>query len=360
MTQPDQIDTPQAAQPAHASAPRIESLHPACAMPMASIDVLGANLGPVANHLPIVSADDEAALVLMSRPSRISLRVPADASTGMLEIRNPFGTSNAVPLRVARKLTDGLHPITSPAVSASGMIFTTISGPRGTQTPVSIVRVSPDGRGTPFVSEILNASGLAFNPAGDLFVTSRAEGIVYTVDAAGQTAVYAEGMGVATGAAFDANGDLFVGDRSGTIFRINAERQIFVHATLEPSVSAYHLAVTAENELLVTGPSLTSNDTVWLIDHAGDKRVFYKGLGRPQGLAIDAEGDVYVTASLHGQRGVVRITRKLNERSERKAELVVAGQNLVGIAFSPLGTAILATNQAIYEIDLGVEGLRLF
>ncbi len=362
MTQPDQIEIPSAAQPDsnHLAAPRIENLLPACALPLASVEISGSNLGPVANHLPIVSVDEEPAQVLMSRHSRISLRVPAEATTGMLEVRNPFGTSNSVPLRVARGLTDGVHPITSPAVSASGMIFTTISGPRGKQTPVSVVRVSPDGRGTPFVSEILNASGLAFNPAGDLFVTSRAEGIVYTVDAAGETAIYAEGMGVATGAAFDTNGDLFVGDRSGTIFRINTERQIFVHATMEPSVSAYHLAVTAENELLVTGPTLSTNESVWRIDHAGEKHLYFQGLGRPQGLAIDADDNLYVAASLRGQRGIVRINKKPNAQGERSAELVVSGFNLVGIAFSPLGTAILATNQALYEIDLGVEGLRLF
>ena len=83
------------------------------------------------------------------------------------------------------------------------MVYATISGPRGKQTPVSVVRVSPDGHGTPFVTGILNATGLAFSPEGDLFVTSRAEGNVYRVDAAGEFTVYAEGMGVATGAAFD-------------------------------------------------------------------------------------------------------------------------------------------------------------
>ena len=49
-------------------------------------------------------------------------------------------------------------------------------------------------------------------------------------------------MGVATGLAFDAVGNLYVGDRSGTIFKIAPDRQIFVFATLEPSVAAYHLA----------------------------------------------------------------------------------------------------------------------
>jgi hypothetical protein len=45
---------------------------------------------------------------------------------------------------------------------------------------------------------------------------------------------------------------------------------------------------------------------------------------------------------------------------EGAATLVVAGPNLVGVAFSPLGTTILATHDAIYDVDLGVEGMNLF
>jgi sugar lactone lactonase YvrE len=213
--------------------------------------------------------------------------------------------------------------------------------------------------GTPFVSGILNPTGLAFDPDGELYVTSRAEGTVYRIDAGGEATVYAEGMGVATGAAFDAAGNLFVGDRSGTIFKIapghaDGARQIFVYATLEPSVAAYHLAVGADGTLFVTAPSLSPHDCVWAIDRDGTPSAWYRGLGRPQGLALDRDSNVYVAASLHGQRGLVRVT------PEGKAELVVAGYNLVGVAFSPLGTAVLATNEAVYDVDLGVEGLRLF
>jgi len=293
-------------------------------------------------------------MVLMSRPSRVAFRIPDNAATGLVEVRTPSGVSNGATIKIARELSSGLHPVTSPAVSRSGMIYATISGQRGKQTPVSVVRVSPDGRGTPFVTGILNATGLAFSPEGDLFVTSRAEGNVYRIDGAGEPTLYSEGMGVATGAVFDAHGNLFVGDRSGTIFKINPERKIFVYATLEPSVSAYHLAVDTEGTLYVSGPTLSSNDAIWAINTHGEARPWYRGLGRPQGLALASNGDIYVTASLHGRRGLVRIT------PSGEASLVVSAPNLVGIAFSPLGSTILVDSDAVYDVELGVEGMTSF
>ncbi len=331
--------------------PRIDDIVPAAALPRGEVELIGAHLGPLSFGPPAVLVDGHPAQVVMSRPTRLALRVPEGPGTGMVEVRNPSGASNTAPLRVAPQLSEGLHPVTSPAVSRSGMVYATISGPRGKQTPVSVVRVSPDGRGTPFVTGILNATGLAFNPEGDLFVTSRAEGNVYRVDAAGESTVYAEGMGVATGAAFDPQGNLYVGDRSGTVFKINPERKIFVHATLEPSVSAYHLAMGPDETLFVTGPTLSSNDAIWAIEPNGDTRVWYRGLGRPQGLALSKDGDVYLAACLQGRRGLVRVT------PQGAATLVLAGSNLVGVAFSPLGTAILATQEAVYDVDLGVEGI---
>jgi sugar lactone lactonase YvrE len=323
-------------------------------MPQAEVELQGINLGPHSFGPPTVMVNDRPAQILMSRPGRLVFRVPEQASTGSVEVRSPAGASNAVPLRVARQLTDSLHPVTSPVVSRSGMIYATISGARGKQTPVSVVRISPDGRGTPFVTGLLNATGLTFNADGDLFVTSRAEGNVYRIDAAGESTVYAEGMGVATGCVFDQEGNLFVGDRSGTIFKINPQRQIFVHATLEPSVSAYHMAVDESGRLYVTAPSLSSNEAIWLIEPNGDTRVWYRGLGRPQGLALSREGDVYLAACLHGRRGLVRVT------PAGEASLAVSGANLVGVAFSPLGTTVLATHEAVYDVDLGVEGLEIF
>ncbi len=344
---------PQPAQEEVFPDPRIDDIQPPTALPLGEVELTGGNLGPHASGLPVVLVGTHPAQVLMSRPGRLAFRVPEQASTGLIEVRSPRGVSNGAPLRVPRELASGLHPVTSPAVSRSGMVYATISGPRGKQTPVSVVRVSPDGRATPFVTGILNATGLAFSPDGDLFVTSRAEGNVYRIDGAGESTLYSEGMGVATGAVFDKEGNLFVGDRSGTIFKIDPQRRIFVYATLEPSISAYHLAVDHEGTLYVTGPTLCSNDAIWAIDPHGQARPWFRGLGRPQGLALSKQGDVYVTACLRGRRGLVRVT------ANGDASLVLSGNNLVGVAFSPLGTAVLATNEAVYDVDLDVEGISL-
>jgi sugar lactone lactonase YvrE len=161
-------------------------------------------------------------------------------------------------------------------------------------------------------------------------------------------------MGVATGLAFDAEQNLYVGDRSGTIFKIAPDRQIFVFATLEPSVSAYHLAFGTDGVLYVTGPTTSSYDNVYAIDQDGNARVLYRGLGRPQGLALDVAGNLYVAASLQGKRGVVRVT------PEGEAALAVAGSGIVGLAFAPGGDIVLATNTAMYHLALGIEGQRPF
>jgi len=104
----------------------------------------------------------------------------------------------------------------------------------------------------------------------------------------------------------------------------------------------------------VTAPSTSSYDSIYAIDHAGVVRVYYRGLGRPQGLAFDVAGNVYVSASYHGTRGVVCIT------PAGEASVVLAGSGIVGLAFVPGGNAILAANGAVYDVALGIEGVRLF
>jgi len=81
-------------------------------------------------------------------------------------------------------------------------------------------------------------------------------------------------MGVATGIAFDRDDNLYVGDRSGTIFKISPSREIFVFATLEPSVAAYHLAFHPEGELYATDRRLRAFDRVYRISKNGEVGIF--------------------------------------------------------------------------------------
>jgi sugar lactone lactonase YvrE len=199
----------------------------------------------------------------------------------------------------------------------------------------------------------MNPTGLAFDREGLLYASSRYDGIIYQITPTGNMSVYAEGMGVATGIAFDREENLYVGDRSGTIFKISRSRQIYVFATLEPSIAAYHLAFGPEDYLYVTGPTTSSFDAVHRISNAGEVETFYRGIGRPQGLAFDAEGRLYVAGSIAGRRGIVRIS------PSREPEHFLSGPGIVGLAFTPAGSIVAATQNALFRVDVEIPGRPL-
>ena len=339
--------------------PRIEMVAPSAALAGGELRITGSGLRPQDLHRPKVRFGDFEGPIIVSSDGFLVTRVPEGATTGPVVVATNGHVSNPHTVKVAVSIAENLHPVTSPAVDAEGNIYVTFSGSRGQKVPVAIFKIDTSYNVKPFVTEMMNATAIAFDREGQMYVSSRYDGAVYRVAPNGTMTTYAEGMGVATGAAFDPEGNLYVGDRSGTIFKIapaaaGSSPQIFVYATLEPSVAAYHLAMGSDGTLYVTAPSLSPHDCVWAIDRDGSTSAWFRGLGRPQGLALDSEENIYVAASFRGRRGIVRVTQ------DGHAELVVSGHNLVGLAFSPLGTAVLATNEAVYDVDLGVEGLRLF
>ncbi len=343
--------------------PRLDKLSPPAAMPGCDLLLEGSDLGPDSGSIPTVTLGDAHAMVTLIRPGSVSVRVPAGAIPGDLVLHRNGSSSNPLHARIAVPMAENLHPVANPAVDADGRIVTTLSGARGQRVPVSIFSIAPDLQMHPLVRGLLNPTGLAFGPDGLLYVSSRADGTVYRVAADGSFSTYAEGLGIATGIAFDPDGNLYVGDRSGTIFKIAAQASqiatvadpsdIFVFATLEPSMAAYHLAFNASGTLLVTAPTTSSNQAIHAIAPDGSTSVFYRGLGRAQGMAFDIEDNLYVAASLHGQTGIVRIT------PQGTASLAVSGANLVGLAFLDDGCAALATRDALYHIALDIEGRKL-
>jgi sugar lactone lactonase YvrE len=187
-----------------------------------------------------------------------------------------------------------------------------------------------------------------------MFVTSRLDGVVYKVSPFKEAVSFARNLGVATGIAFDDEGVMHVGDRAGSIFRVNGIGEEKSWAQVEPSVSAYHLAFGPDDSLYVTGPTVTSFDCVWRVNKDGDVDVFFKGLGRPQGLAFDTDGNLYVAASFRGRRGIVRISPDGQE-----AKIVVAGVNLVGLAFSADGEMAVTSIDSVFSLPMQIRGTLL-
>ena len=333
--------------------PYIDSIQPPASLPGGEVRIIGRSLKPPQLAKPEVSFSGVPGSIIVSSEDFVVARVPSGAQSGQVLVHTNGHVSNSREIKIAVPIAESLHPVANPALDSEGNIYVTFSGGRGQKVPVSVYKIDGNYKVKPFISEIMNATGLAFDRRNNLYVSSRYDGTVYRVAPNGTISTYAEGMGVATGIAFDAEGNLYVGDRGGTIWRIAQDRQIFVFATLEPSLAAYHLAFSPSGTLFVTGPTTSSFDTVYAVDPHGTVSVFYRGLGRPQGIAFDAQGNLYVAASLAGKSGIVKLTQ------DQGASLAVSGHNLVGLAFTRSGGAVLATKDAVFNLSLGLEPLPL-
>lgn len=336
---------------------RIKRINPAAAIPGGEvlIECEGFNTGHLGAYRVLFG--DEPARLVGASPTRVLAIVPESAEGGSIEVRLASGADVSQPARllVGKLLADDLHMVASPAFDPEdGALYVTRSGSRGHREPVSLFRVTTGGDLRDVTGEITNPTGLAFDATGQLFVTSRNDGTVYRVTRFDEATPFARNLGIATGLAFDRRGTMYVGDRAGTIHRVNSIGESRAWATLEQSVAAYHLAFGADGALYVAAPTVSSHESIMRVDEDGEAAPFFKGLGRPGGLAFDAEGNLYVAASYKGRRGIIRITRE-----GERAELVVAGMNVVGLAFSHAGDMAVATNEAIYSLPVGIRGTLL-
>lgn len=206
--------------------PEISHVSPNAAIPGGEFQIHGKNLAKL--DRPRVLFGDVTAPIIIGSNSLVIARVPEGASVGRLVVESGFQASPVWPCGLGLQLADSMHPVANPAVDTFGNIYTTFSGSRGQKTPVSVYAIDPSNEVKPLVTDIMNATGLAVDNDGLLYVSSRYDGIVYQVTPSCNMSVYVEGMGVATGLAFDRDDNLYVGDRSGTIFKISRQRQIYV------------------------------------------------------------------------------------------------------------------------------------
>jgi sugar lactone lactonase YvrE len=295
-------------------------------------------------HLPEVWIGKARARVVFASPDAIAVLVPPLAEGGRTAVRIEGVQGEVAFVDVAAPLATGLHQVDNPVFDRAGNLYVTYSGTRGQEVPVSIFRVRPNGTRETFASGVVNPTSMASDPAGELYVSSRFEGTVYRVAPDGELTPFASDLGVACGLAFTSDGTLYVGDRSGTIFRVDRNGRATAFATLAPSVAAFHLALAPDGALHVTGPTLSSYDGIYRIAPDGSVTAHYPGFGRPQGLAFDPSGSLFVIEALAGGSGLYRVP------PEGPPELVLAGPGLVGVAFDPSGDLVVCSSETAYRL----------
>ncbi|HVN09975.1 MAG TPA: IPT/TIG domain-containing protein [Patescibacteria group bacterium] len=332
--------------------PTIERVAPAAAIPGGEVAIYGAGFTHRNGARPTVHFGENEGSLILCTENRLVVRVPEGAS-GELRVANLQGESKKFQFAVGINVADNLHPVANPAVDTDGNVYVTFSGQRGQKVPVSLYKITPNFLVKPFATELMNPTGMALDREGTLYVSCRHDGTIHRITPDGRAQRWVEGMGIATGLAFDKQGALYCGDRSGTIFKIYPDRQILVFATLEPSISAYHLAFSAAGDLFVSGPTTSSFDRILRITSNGEVSSYFRGLGRPQGMAFDAASNLYVAASYAGRRGIVRVT------PQGKADVVVSGSGLVGLALLPSRRSYLVTGSVLYALDWDVQGAQL-
>jgi sugar lactone lactonase YvrE len=325
---------------------QVSAVHPVWAISGGRIDIEGTGFSVDGEALPEVWIGGIRARVVFASPERIGVLVPPGIPSGrvLVEVVGSYG--GPVFLTVAGVVTTGIHQVDNPVFDRHGNLYVTNSGSRGESVPVSIFRVRPGGEREPFVTGIVNTTSMAFGPDEDLFVTSRFEGTVYRVNPEGRAEVFASDLGIACGLAFGTDGSMYVGDRSGTVFRLSSGGRPVAFASLPASVAAFHLVMGPDRCLYVTAPTMAPHDSVYRVDSDGRVDTYCPGFGRPQGLAFDAAGALYVVEALAGASGVYRIG------PNRAAERVLAAASLVGIAIDPMHGIALSSNDTLYRLPL--------
>ena len=331
---------------------RVTAVHPVWAIEGGRVTLEGEGLMR-GGDLPHVRVGPLAARLAAASPRSLTVIVPHGLEGGQTPIRIDELPGETAFVEIGAPLVTGVHHVDSPAFDRHGNLYVTFSGSRGQQAPVAIFVVRPDGTREPFATDVPNPTSLAFGADGRLYVSSRFDGSVYRVEADGRASMHAADLGVACGLAFGPDGRLYVGDRSGSVLRIDAGGATQLFATLPPSIAAFHLAFGPDAHLYVTGPTLNTHDSIYRIAPDGEVRTWGGHYGRPQGLAFDAAGHLYVVDALAGASALYRV--RLDNPEVR--ELMLTGGPLIGLAFDPHGGMALAATEVVYRLSVGIRGL---
>jgi sugar lactone lactonase YvrE len=330
----------------------ITDIRPGWAVPGSRVLLSGARLPVPADGPPHVLVGGTPALVAFSSAHQLRFVVPADAAGGSTPVRLDELPGETAYLQVARTVATHVHHVDSPIFDAASRLYVVHSGSRGERPETPLFRFDADGTRTSLAVDVGNPTSLALGPDGLVYVSSRFDGHVHRLRDDDSVELFASGLGVATGLAFGPDGNLYVGDRSGTVYQVTPSREIAEFASLPPSVAAYHLAFGPGGMLYVAAPTLASRDVIYRVAPGGTVEPLAGRFGRPQGLAFEESGLLYVADALAGAAGLYR----LDVTDPGAApELVLSAPGLVGLAFSPSGGLALASNDSVWLLDVSLK-----
>jgi hypothetical protein len=322
----------------------IRSVHPLSGVPGGEVLLECRGFKPE-SYSKVLLGDVEASIASAS-DDKIIIWLPDSPKSLGLMLQTDDEVSDVFPFNLATRLATNLHPVTNPVIAPDGTIITTISGARGQQVSQPLVRLSRRGDKVPCQCEIMNPTGLAFSKDGQLYISSRHEGAVFRYTNFEQLEIFAEDLGVPCGMVFDSKGFLYVGDRTGKIYRIDPSGRKEEFASLEPSISAFHLAIDAEDRLYVTGPTFSMRDSLFRFTKKGTAKRLVEGFARPQGLAFLPDGTLLISAGYQGKKGIFRYSP-----GRGSIQHYIAAPIMVGLAVAGQDL-FLASSHSIYWMPL--------
>ena len=326
---------------------KVKSVNPAAGIEGGKVLIVGSGFDPEDATQTQVAFGGIAGRLLLVSSTRIVAQIPEDAVAGPITIAVRGKSSNAFDFLLGERLTANVNPVDNPIFDKKGNLYVTFSGKRGETVPVAVYKITPSGEVLPHLTNIPNATSLAFDEEGNLYISSRFEGTVYRATPQADITVFAKDLGVPTGLAFDRKGFLYVGDRGGRILKVSPDGQVSVFAEVPESMVACHLAFDLDGNLLVSSPGLSSYNTIFLVDLYGKAIPLYGGFGRPQGLAVDQTGNIFLCEAKAGDSAILKISQS------GEITTAVTGPIMVGVAFDGQGNLAVCSLSAVYRLPLG-------
>jgi hypothetical protein len=153
----------------------------------------------------------------------------------------------------------------------------------------SILKFTPAGTKSTFVSGLNNPEGLVFDAQGNLFEADNGSNTIFKFTPNGTQSVFASGLTDPTALAIDAQGNLYEADfGSGNICKFTpaGSKSTFATGLAQPM----GLAFDSSGNLFASD---TTGNAIYKITPGGVKSTLVSGLNGPLGLVFDASGNLY-------------------------------------------------------------------